>query len=278
MNTIWTIATLTLRQAQRSRILRIAGLMGIGFLLIYGYGFHLIYRDFEVLSAGGDLDQSMVSILTMTGLYLTNFLVVIVSVLTSVSTIAGEVESGLIYTFVTKPIGRFQIILGKWLGFAIMSTGFVLFLAGGVLAITYLRAGVSMQRPLYGIALLMLNGLIVMSVTLAGGTRLSTLANGVVTFMLFGFGFIGGWVETIGATFRNDAAVNLGIVSSLIMPIEAIWKKAALVFQPRILGNPQFGGPFTVASEPSDLMIAYGIFYMAACLGIAIYSFMHRDI
>ena len=247
----FVIASLTIREAQRRRILRVAVIMGVAFLALFGLGMHYIFRELESSTwrpnNGVDFFEVPATLLAMTGLYITNFLVVIMSVLISVASISSEIESRLIDTFVTKPIDRHQIVLGKWVGFAAMSCAYSLLLGSGILIITYLRTGISLSNPAGGLLIMTLNAIIMMTVTIAGGTRLSTLSNGVLAFMLYGVAFIGGWVETIGSTFRNEAAVNLGIVSSLIMPIEAIWKKAALVFQPRMLSNPEFAGPLPLS-------------------------------
>ena len=63
----------------------------------------------------------------------------------------------------------------------------------------------------------MLNGVLMLNVTLLGGTRFSTLANGVLVFAAFGVAFVGGWIEQIGSFLNSEAAVNVGIVSSLLL-------------------------------------------------------------
>ena len=89
---------------------------------------------------------------------------------------------------------------------------------------------------------------------------------------------MGGWVEQIGALFRNEAAVDIGIVTSLIMPSEILWKKALTLFQPGLASMPFSAGPFAVASQPSDLMIVYGVVYTAVLLLFAMWSFSRRDL
>ena len=96
--------------------------------------------------------------------------------------------------------------------------------------------------------------------------------------MLYGVAFIGGWVEQIGALLRNETAVDIGIVSSLIMPSEMLWKKASALFLPSLANNPFNVGPFAVASEPSTLMLLYGGFYTVALLLLALWSFSVRDL
>ena len=280
---ILIIAQLTIREAQRRRILWVALIMGILFLSLYGLGMHYIFREFERNTFGGPQDFEQLyeipaNFLTMAGLYVTNFLVVIMSVLVSVATISSEVESRLIDTLITKPIFRWQLILGKWIGFAMMSIVYSLFLAGGILLIGYFRVGFKTVHTAEGMAILALNALVMMTITIAGGTQLSTLANGVLAFMLYGLAFVGGWVETVGAMFRNETAVNLGILASLLMPIEALWRKAALAFQPRLISDVEFAGPFMVSSQPSTAMVYYAIFYIIILILFALWSFGRRDL
>ena len=117
------------------------------------------------------------------------------------ASISSEIDTHVIDTIVTKPVRRWEIVLGKWLGFAIMIAVYASFMASGILAISYFRTGLRLSNLPAGVALIILNGLIVMTISIAGGTRLSTLANGVVAFMLYGIAFIGTWVENIGGGF-----------------------------------------------------------------------------
>jgi Cu-processing system permease protein len=120
----------------------------------------------------------------------------------------------------------------------------------------------------------------VMTVTLACSSRLSTLATGGVVFGLYGIGFIGGWVEQFGAFLQNQTAVNVGIMSSLIIPSEAIWRRAAFEMTPPLgqaLGFAS-GGPFVTTSVPSPFMIAYAGLYMVVAVALTARQFSRRDL
>lgn len=272
-----TIFRLTIRETQRRRILWIGLVMGLGFLLIFGLGFHFVYVDVMSSMSPEEL-QFPFLFLTLAGVYATNFLVIMVSVLISVATISGEVESHTIESLLAKPIRRWELLLGKWLGYAVIILFYVLLLPGGVMLIVYLRAGFALENIGLGLALIFLEGLIALSVSMVGGTRLSTLANGALAFMLFGIAFIGGWIEQIGALLQNEVAVDIGIVTSLIMPTEILWKKASSYFEPQLVTGFDFAGPFSVASQPSDLMIIYAFGYILALLGLGTYLFSQRDL
>ena len=45
--------------------------------------------------------------------------------------------------------------------------------------------------------------------------------------------FIGSWVEQIGSIVESEAALRVGIVTSLVMPVESLWRRTAYVLQGR---------------------------------------------
>ena len=275
---IFVIARLTIREAQRRRLLWVALFMGLAFLLVFGIAFHFIRLDIERQVAVSE-DLSFVSVLLLTaGLYAVNLLVNVVAVLVSVTTLSGEIESHTIDAIVTKPVPRWQVVIGKWLGFAVLVLGYLALLVSGLMLIVYLRSGFYMDNIVRGVLMMALAALLVLTVSIAGGTRLSTIANGVMTFMLFGIAFLGGLVEQVGALIRNPAAVNVGIVSSLIMPADSLWKKATAYFQPSGATNPFELGPFAAITEPSTLMVVYAVLYLLVLLAFALWSFSRREL
>ena len=278
MKTVLIFAELTIRESQRRKVLWLAMLLAAGFLTVFGLGLHLIFRD--VVRAGIPLDEIELGLglLFSAGLYITNFLVVVMAVLISVTAVSGEIDSHTIEAMVTKPVGRWEIILGKWLGFAAILFIYTLLLAGGIILLYRWRTGFAVSNISSGLGLMYLQGLVVLSLTLLGGTRLSTLSNGVVAFMLVGIAFIGGWVEQIGSLLQNETAVDIGIVTSLIMPTEVLWKQALSLLQPRVTTSPFAAGPFVVLSQPSDLMIGYAVVYATVLLLMSLISFSRRDL
>ncbi len=276
-STIFAITRLTIQETQRRRILWIILLLTAGFLLIYGVGIYYIHRDIVRTSSQTEIEM-IPSALLIIGLYVTNFLIALMAVLMSADSISGEIESHTIDTLITKPVHRSEIILGKWLGFAILLIGFIILLPGGVIVVTYFITGATVTNLFLGMWLIALQGLILLSLSIAGGTRLSTLANGALAFMLYGIAFLGSWIEQIGALFENETAVDIGIATSLIMPTEILWKKALAILQPRFSNTPFVAGPFAVTSQPSDLMVGYAFFFMLILIGLALLSFSKRDL
>ena len=280
---IFTIARLTFREASRRKILLAALVLGLAFLLVFGLGFHFILKEAERnIDPTGLLQlNEAYNFLLMAGMYVVHFLTIMMTVLTSVDTISGEIASGSIQTLVAKPLRRWEIIMGKWLGFAGMVALYLLLMGGGVMGFIYLRAGYIAPHAWQALVLMLLNMLILLSVTLLGGTRLSTLANGVLVFGLYGVAFIGGWIEQIGSVLPNQAAgqtaSNIGVITSLILPSEALWKRAAHELQSPLASALGFS-PFSYGSYPSNAMIIYALIYLLVVIALAVNSFKHRDL
>lgn len=275
------IARLTFFEAARRRILLAALVLGILFLVVFGVGFHLISRNMESM-----LDQNLLELnefrnfLLMAGLYVVNFLAVMMTVLTSVDTISGEISSGTIQTLVSKPVRRWEIVLGKWLGFAGMLSLYLLMMAGGVIVFIFLRSGYIPPHPLQALGLMWLNSMLLLSVSILGGTYFSTLANGVLVFGLYGVAFIGGWIEQIGTFLPQNtaqSATNIGIITSLLLPSEALWKRAAHEIQSPLVASLGFS-PFSSSTYPSLLMIFYALGYLIVALALAMSHFSKRDL
>lgn len=278
MRDILIFAELTFREARRSKILWTALGLGIAFIALYGLGFYYIHQDITRYNHERDiaLDASF-NFVVMAGLYVINFLGVMLAVLTSVGAISGEIASHTIQALATKPVRRVAILLGKWLGLALMLTTYILLLAGGIVIVTWAISNYLLPNALAGILLIALQALIILSLSILGSTRLSTIANGVLVFMCYGLAFIGGWIEQMGALMHNETAVDIGILTSLLVPSEAIWKMAANIMQPPAI-NALGLSPFSMAVAPSIAMLIYALVYMIALIALAIYSFNHRDL
>ncbi len=278
MRNVLIFAELTFREARRRKILWVALALGLTFIALYAFGFYQIFVDFLQHSQGRNvLLDSGFNFLVMAGFYVISFLGVMLAVLTSVGTLSGEVSSHTIQALAARPVKRRAILLGKWLGLALMLVCYIALLGAGIIVATWAISGYVPPNALAGVALIALQALIMLSVCILGGTRLSTIANGVVAFMLYGIAFVGGWIETIGSFAHNEAAVDIGILSSLLVPSEAMWKMASYGMQPpavRGLGV----SPFSLATAPSTAMLIYALVYTAALLVLAVYSLNRRDL
>ncbi len=274
MRGVRVIAGLTWREAIRRKLLLAALVLGAAFLILYAVGVHVTLKE-PLLRQPLFRQQAVIAMMLM-GMYAVNWLAVVITILTSVDTVAGEISSGVIQAVVTKPIRRWEVLAGKWLGFAAMLSGFVLLMAGGLLLTVKLIAGYTPPGIFPALALMWLECLVLLAVSLRVGASLSTLATGITVFGLHILAFLGGWIEEFGSVAHSQTATNIGVIASVIMPSEVMWRRAASELGGAVVGG--FGRlPFTIGSQPSGAMIAYAGIYMALALAFAFGRFSRRD-
>ena len=290
MRNTLVLANMTFREAIRRRIVLTGLLLGICFLVIYSIGFHFIENQVHASERAAELAsdparQAAMHIaasessntLLLAGLYAVTFLSIAMAALLAADTLAGEINSGTIQTIVTKPIRRADVVFGKWLGFAVLLGLYVLLMGGGTVLSVLIQSGYVPNHLATGLGLIYMEALLIMTIAMACSSILSALATGALVFGLYGLAFIGGWIEQIGAVLQNPTAVKVGIVASLLIPSETLWRRAAFEMQSPLAGVLGIS-PFGAVSVPSPLMIIYTGVYLLAALYIGLRIFNQRDI
>jgi Cu-processing system permease protein len=283
MNKIWIIARMTFREAMRRRIVLTGLILGTCFVIIFSVGFRLIYLNasVEMKELGGAREHMAmaegVNTLLMAGLYAVSFLSIAMGALLGADTLAGEISSGTIQTVVTKPIRRADVVLGKWVGFAGLLGLYSVLMSGGTVLSVWIQAHYFPNNLLAGVSLIYMQALLMMTISLACSSAMPALATGGVVFGLYGLAFIGGWIEQFGSILQNETAVKVGIVTSLIIPSEALWRRASFEMQTP-LASVLAMSPFGAYSVPSVLMVVYAFVYLILTLVAAVNTFQHRDL
>ena len=277
MTRLWIIAGVTFREVARRKILWTALLAAAAFLSLFGTGMHFQVHDPRFSQIPPVVRYQALSSILQIGFYAIDMLGVLMTVLTSVDSISGEIASTTIQAVATKPIYRWQLLLGKWVGFAAMVLVYVALTFGGVAAIGYFIGGIHPRGAWQGAGLIYLECLLVLTLTFLFGTIFSTLTNGVIVLGLHGIAFIGGWLEQIGTVTQSARLVSLGILSSVLMPSESIWRRASYLMQSSIARTLDFS-PFATRSAPSTAMVLYACVYLLVALLLAIYRFQQRDL
>ncbi len=275
------IAHFTFREALRRRMIWGVLLLSLVFAGMYYWGYTAVRADFseEVTPEGRVITFDFVSmILVGLGFYTINFLAGVMTIFAAVGTVAGEIESGTFQAIVTKPLARWELILGKFLGFAGMIAVYIAAMAAAVLA-TARRVGdyTAPNWPL-AIGLVILVSLILLALTIFGSTVLQTMANGVVVFMLYGGALLGGLLEQLGGILQISSLVNVGIATSLLLPSDVIWRLASSELQPSSSIRLDSPIPIAAAQAPSNVMVTYAVAYIFVLLGLAMFAFRRRDL
>lgn len=277
MTNVWTMAGITFKEAARRRILWTALIAGGLLLAVFAIALRLQVLEFQSRAMSPFVRYQVESGMLMIGLYTCDLLAVVMTILTSIDTLAGEIGSGTIQAIATKPIARWEIFAGKFVGFAGMVAAYVVLTFAGTVAVAYAVTGVAPEHAVRGILLIVGECLLALSVTFLLGTRFGTLTTGVLALGLQGVAFMGGWLEQVSGFSQSAHIVTLGIVSSLIMPGESLWRRAAYEMQTPLAGSLSFS-PFANVSVPSGTALAYAAAFLCVVLTLAVRAFSRRDL
>lgn len=280
---VLAVAGITFREAWRRKVVLAAVAMAAAYLGLYWLGAHYTGVQFARAGAGGPSDlmqRAGAAQLLYLGLFPTSFIVALTAVFASAGAISGEVDSGVMAGVLTRPVRRWEVVTGKAIGLASMLVLFSVAVMGGLIGIAVWQMGSPVKDALPAMALFTLEPLLLLALALLGSARLPTLANGVLCTAAYGIGFIGGLIEQIGAVIGNSVMTNIGIVSSLLVPLDAVHRKAvALLLPGGLLMGGAGGGPGMPASAtPSVWMVVYAVGYVVALVGFSALVFKRRDL
>lgn len=286
MSKALVIARLTFRESLRKKLVLGVVLLSVIFAALYVWGFHLFVQDWRAMEARRAATGARIvlpyevfaSAMVLLGLWTVNFLAGVMTIFASVGTIASEIEQGTLHAIVSKPIRRWEIVLGKWLGYATMLAVYIGVMVATVVLAARLIGDYTPPNVLRAYGLILLVTLILLSLTLLGSTLFSTVANGVIVFMLYGMAITGGLVEQIGTALDNDVLVRIGVIVSILVPSDSMWRLASYLVQPRIAVNFMGPTPFGTTVPPSALAVWYSVGYTVIMLYLAMLRFQRRDL
>ena len=275
---------MSIREAFRKKIFLLAVVFAVIYAVLFGLGAHAAFtaRTYPLQKI---LVPLLMSQLLSVGLYFGSLLTGFLSIIAAAGSISADIESGIMHSVLARPVRRMEVILGKFIGLAVVLCAFAAFLFLEIAFVVKYVAGFSPASLWPALLIFCLQPLILIALAELGSTAINTVANGALVFMLYLLAIVGGMVEQIGALLGSQNMVNTGIVASLVLPADVIYRKvAALILQ---AGGPWANtplsgagnlGPFGSQSEPSLWMMAYVVVYIAVLLLWAARVFGRRDI
>lgn len=252
MNVVLSIARTTIGEAIRRRVLLVILLIGVLFLIIA--------PGLSILST-----RSSYSVLTSLTLGVIQLTSAVIAIVLTVYLIPNEVERRTIYTILSKPVLRWQFLLGKYLG-AVGALGLMMALMTIVLVLVFrfMQSTASMDVIL-GLARAPIMYFVQMSLLAAVAIFFSTFVSPIVNF------FLTGGVYLIGTLFNS---VFQDIANSSDPSLNNV-KQAATIIHTIVPNFAQFNVQNTIINQGQQLrseqmyyiqMVVYAVFYIAVFL------------
>lgn len=290
---MWTISKLTFKEMISKRIFIITIVMTLIFLALYGTAIYFAGKD----KPGGGanmiqgpelilMQQFVASQLLGVGLYFSSFIIALLAILSSVTSISGEISSHQIDTWLMRPISRAQFVMGKFVGLSLLMISYAVGLFFSITALhqgigsEWMELDISLIQMLKAVSVFVIQPFVLISFGLLVSTRMTTLNAGIVSIVLYGAAFIGGFIEQFGSLAEKTTLVNIGIIMSLIFPVDSIYRKMTVLLFDTTDNPLSFaqGGMFTSISTPSNLMVWYALLYGVLIVLFTIYRFNKRDV
>jgi ABC-type transport system involved in multi-copper enzyme maturation permease subunit len=285
MNLI-TIAKLTIWEASRRRLLLAVVALTIVIIGASAWGFAKIW---DLNSGGRPVTETQVRLISSQLLILITFMFSFVlalgAVLLASFSLPTEIETGVVLSMLARPLRRGELILGKWLGMAVLIIAYAVVAGSLEMEVVNIDTGYVPPSPVGLLAYVAAEGLVLLSLALLLSTRLPGIAGGAITAISFFMAWIAGIVGGIGTAFQNQAISDVGILSHLLLPTDALWRGAVFSMEPatvvavaKAAPPGASANPFLATQGQPLSMLLWVAFWFVAVVGLSLWSFRTREV
>jgi Cu-processing system permease protein len=280
---VWTIARYGLEEALRRKVFVVVLLLTIAFLGLYALGNHYAFENLEGVAPPVGIDARTFAGAFIFGLamFATLFLGVVLAIFLTLGVVRGDAERGLLQPLVVRPLGRSTLLLARFLGAVAVCAPYVL----GVYFASMLITGLTghywpdeIVRP--GIELAAAVALTA-ALSLLGSVFLSSTANGIAIFMVFGAGLVAGLLGTIGHALASHTLERAAKIATYVVPVEALYQDALQGVTSKQHGLTKFVlelGPFGGAYTGGVGARVWAAVYLCVVAVVAVVGFSRKDL
>ncbi len=286
MNGSLTVARYTIQESLRRKVFVVVLLLSVGFLALYWWGSSAAFRE---VKRSFDFQNSPVRELALAGSFLLGlamfailFLGTVLAVFLRLNAIRGDAERGLLQGILVRPVSRAAVLAGRFIA-AFAVTGLyvvVMFLAAALITRTA-SDGWSPDRwvsPTLGLVGAMA---VMTAISLFGSVFLSSTANGIAVFMVFGGGLVGGLLGQIGDAINSQTLMDVSTWTTWGLPFEGLYQNGLYGLTADFRGAERIVvqlGPFGGAKQGGPELWLWAAVYVVGLLALAAAAFRRRDL
>lgn len=279
-----TIGGYALREAVRRKVLVVVVVLTVCFLALYSFGSYQAFQEISPGTGSGfGLQQEVLTGSTLLGLamFVTLFLGTVLAVFVTLNAVRGDAERGLLQPLVVRPVGRTTLLLGRFLAAAAVCVIYVQIVYWSAVVLTELTGDYHPGNAAAGAAALAAAVTIIVAIALLGTTLLSSTANGIAIFMVFGAGLAAGLIGQIGEALDSGTLERISSIATWALPFEALYQDGLHALTADIDGVTGVIvqlGPFGGAQDAGPLLYPFAIVYLVAAGLLADRAFRRADL
>jgi ABC-type transport system involved in multi-copper enzyme maturation permease subunit len=218
--------------------------------------------------------------------FMFSFVLAMTAVFAGSPAIGPDIENGLLLSILARPIRRSEVLLGRWLGLAVVLVAYAIVAGYLELGAVVLATGYAPVDPLLAPVYLAGEALVLLTLAVVFSTRIASVAGGAMAVVAFGLGWMAGVLGGVGEAFDSNILRNAGIVARLILPSDVLWRGAAGALTPPedVLSSAGIANaslykfsPFSGAA-PSPLWLAWCAVWVVGVLAIGILLLRRREL
>jgi ABC-type transport system involved in multi-copper enzyme maturation permease subunit len=283
MRGVAIVAGFALRESLRRRVFVVVALLTVAFLVLYGLGVWQISQEMDEIGPTEGVEGRVVAGATMLGLsmFATLFLGAILAVFLTLGAVRGDAERGLLQPLLVRPLPRATFMLGRFAAAAAVCAVYVIAVFLASVVITDWFVDWWPDRLVVPALELGAGVMVIAALALAGSVVLSSTANGIAVFMLFGAGLTAGLLGQIAEALSSETLDDISRIASWAMPFEALYQSALGAITADTVGVTRFAidlGPFGGAQSFGPGLGPYTLAYVAAVGAAAVWAFRRRDL
>lgn len=199
------------------------------------------------------------------GLASINLFGVIIALFVGIGLVSKEIDKKTIYTIVSKPVPRYEFLLGKYLGLCITLLVNTIVMVGGLLVVLRVM-NVPIEIVLFKSLLLIFMELVVVTaVALLFSTFTSATLSAIFSLAVYVIGHLSSDLKTLGEKLDAMSRAVLNVLYYLMPNLERFNLKGHVIHR------------LDVGMADMALIMCYGLAYTALLLITAVVIFQRRD-
>jgi ABC-type transport system involved in multi-copper enzyme maturation permease subunit len=199
------------------------------------------------------------------GLGSINFFGVLIAIFVGIGLVSKEIEKKAIYTIVSKPVARYQFLLGKYLGLCLTLSINTAIMTSGLLAVLYFQ-DVPIHAVLFkALGLIMLEFMVITAVALLFSTFSSATLSAIFTLAIYVIGHLTPDLKAFGRKMEGAGQMVLEGMYYVLPNLDRFNLKGHVTHQ------------LEVPAGDLVLIAAYGMAYTVFLLMLASVIFQRRD-
>jgi Cu-processing system permease protein len=283
VSSVLTIAGYGFREALRRKVFVVVLLLTTGFLALYWLANHYIFRDISGIGAPGGIEPRPFAGSFIFGLamFATLFLGTVLAVFLTLGVVRGDAERGLLQPLVVRPIGRTTLLVSRWLGAVAVCAPYVCAVYAAAMVITGLTGHWWPDRIVIPGLELAGGVAIIAALSLLGSVFLTSTANGIAIFMIFGAGLVSGLLGEIGRALSSHTLEHAAKIAAWAIPFEALYQDGLREITADTTGLTGFLlqlGPFGGANTGGPWLRVWAVAYLLIVGMLAAVAFSRRDL